>query len=137
MDIGKWDDLRFVLAVAEAGSVNAAASRLGVNHATILRRVAAFEADHATTVFVRNAKGYTVAPDAVAIIDAIRTVEKSVDAMERVISGHGARLDGSVRLTSTDSLCQTVLPPIIRNFHRAHPKLTPALRSMSASRLPR
>ena len=39
-----WDDLRFVLAVAEEGTVSAAARRLRVNHATVLRRVAAYEA---------------------------------------------------------------------------------------------
>ena len=34
-----WDDLRYVLAVAEAGSLAAAARTLGVNHTTVLRRV--------------------------------------------------------------------------------------------------
>lgn len=38
-----WDDLRFVLAVADQGSVSAAARDIGVTHATVLRRVAAFE----------------------------------------------------------------------------------------------
>ena len=42
-----WDDLRFVLAVAETGTVSGAARLLGVNHATVLRRVAAFETRHA------------------------------------------------------------------------------------------
>src|SRR5690606_22822805 len=39
-----WDDLRFLLAVAEEGSVSGAARRLGVNHATVLRRIASYEA---------------------------------------------------------------------------------------------
>jgi len=34
-----WDDLRYVLAVAETGSVSAAARMLKVNHATVLRRI--------------------------------------------------------------------------------------------------
>ena len=38
-----WDDLRVVVAVAEHGSVAAAARVLEVNHATVLRRIAAFE----------------------------------------------------------------------------------------------
>ena len=46
-----WDDIRFVLAVAETGSLNAAAQLLGVTHATVLRRVAAFEARHGKTIF--------------------------------------------------------------------------------------
>ena len=38
-----WDDVRYFLAVARGGSVRAAAERLGVNHATVLRRIAQFE----------------------------------------------------------------------------------------------
>lgn len=132
MSLAKWDDLRFVLAVAEAGSVNAASHRLQVNHATILRRVASFEQSYGTTIFVRNAKGYAVAPDAVAIVEAIRRVETSVDAMERVISGKEQRLDGIVRITSTDSLCHWVLPDIISDFHQENPNLTVELHATNA-----
>ncbi len=39
----EWDDLRYVLAVAEHGGLAAAARALGVNHTTVLRRVNAFE----------------------------------------------------------------------------------------------
>jgi len=38
-----WDDVRYFLAVARGGSVRAAAERLGVNHSTVLRRIAQFE----------------------------------------------------------------------------------------------
>src|SRR5260370_12322364 len=38
-----WDDVRYFLAVARGGSVRAAAERLGVNHATVLRRIAQLE----------------------------------------------------------------------------------------------
>ena len=38
----EWDDLRYVLAVAESGSLAAAARALGVNHTTVLRRVTGF-----------------------------------------------------------------------------------------------
>jgi DNA-binding transcriptional LysR family regulator len=38
-----WDDVRSFLAVARGGSVRAAAERLGVNHATVLRRIAQLE----------------------------------------------------------------------------------------------
>jgi DNA-binding transcriptional LysR family regulator len=38
-----WDDVRYFLAVARGGSVRAAAERVGVNHATVLRHVAQLE----------------------------------------------------------------------------------------------
>jgi len=118
-----WDDLRFILAVAEAGSVNAAARRLGVNHATILRRIATFEARNGITLFERSAQGYRVAPDAYRLIDAAREVENAVYGVERVLTGQGAELRGDVRVTSTDSLCQHVLPGLLAEFRQSAPQV--------------
>jgi DNA-binding transcriptional LysR family regulator len=108
-----WDDLRFVLAVAESGSVSAAARALGVNHATVLRRIAAFEDNHNAVIFDRTQQGYTVPPDKLRIIEAAREAALAVDAVSRMIRGNGARLSGIVRITSTDTFCLTILPPIL------------------------
>ncbi len=62
MHSDNWDDLRYVLAVAETGSVSGAARRLGVNHATVLRHVAAYEARHGIELFDKSARGYAVSP---------------------------------------------------------------------------
>ena len=41
--IGDWGDLQFFVVLARTGSIRQAASRLGVNHSTVSRRIAAFE----------------------------------------------------------------------------------------------
>lgn len=116
-----WDDLRFILAVAEAGSVNAAARRLGVNHATILRRIGSFEARNGITLFERSPQGYRVAPAASRLIEAAREVENAVFGVHRALTGQGAELRGDVRVTSTDSLCQHVLPGLLAEFRQSAP----------------
>ena len=78
-----WDDLRIVLAVAEAGSVNAAAKALGLNHATILRRVDAFERGRGMTLFERSARGAVVAEGAAPLIERLKAVEAAVGGFER------------------------------------------------------
>ena len=45
------DDVRYFLAVARGGSVRAAAGRLGVNHSTVLRRIAQLEDRLGTQMF--------------------------------------------------------------------------------------
>lgn len=119
-----WDDLRFVLAVAEDGSVNAAARRLGVNHATVLRRISAFEDREGMQIFDRTALGYRVPPEKLALIHAAREVEQAVQAARRVMRGADAPLSGRVRITSTDTFCQTVLPEILPALHAEAPGLT-------------
>jgi len=118
-----WNDLKFVLAVSAEGSVNAAASALGVNHATVLRRIAAFEDQTRVTIFERHTRGYRVLNDAEVIIDAIRAVDSQIDRLNRVLAGFGAALEGQVSITSTDSLCDTVLPDAIAHLKLRHPSV--------------
>ncbi len=118
-----WDDLRFVLAVAEEGSVSAAARRLGVNHATVLRRVAAYEHAVGIELFEKTARGYVVPAARRRIIDAAREVDRAVQSVGRMLQGARAPVAGTVRVTSTDTFCQLILPPIILDLRSRAPEL--------------
>jgi DNA-binding transcriptional LysR family regulator len=113
MHSDNWDDLRYVLAVAEGGSVSAAARALGVNHATVLRRVAAFEERHGMSLFEKGARGYTIPPDRIRVIEAAREAEAAIAAVGRLMQGRGAPGAGRVRVTTTDTLSLTVVPAIL------------------------
>lgn len=119
-----WDDLRFVLAVAEDGSVSAAARRLGVNHATVLRRIAAFEDQHGAAIFDRDVRGYVVRPDKLRVIEAAREAAIAMDQVERLVRGNASQPVEKICITSTDTFCQVVLPPLLR---RARQKIGPGL----------
>ncbi|MEC7760528.1 MAG: LysR family transcriptional regulator [Pseudomonadota bacterium] len=108
-----WEDLRYVLAVAEKGSLSGAARKLGVNHATVLRRVNAFEEQMGIAVFDRTARGYRIAPRRRRVLDAMQAVEEAALGVERAITAARSPLAGIVRVTSTDTLCLGILPEII------------------------
>jgi DNA-binding transcriptional LysR family regulator len=118
-----WDDLRFVLAVAETGSVSAAARALEVNHATVLRRVAAFEERHGVLIFERTPTGYAVPRDRIRLIEAAREVEAAHLAVTRLVAGARAPLAGAVRVTSTDTFCLAVLPRALMRLRAEAPEL--------------
>lgn len=132
MSRDNWDDLRFVLAVVDEGSVSGAARRLGVNHATVLRRIAAFEEATGTELFDKTARGYSIPPDRLPIVDAAREVDRAVQSVSRLLAGARAPMTGEVRITSTDSLCQVLLPPIIASISRAAPEVRVQLLSSNA-----
>lgn len=113
MHSSNWDDLRFVVTVAETGSISAAARDMGVNHATVLRRVAAFEASHGGAVFERSAKGYRILPDRLPVIEAAREVGHAISHVARLMEDVQARPGGVVRVASTDTFCLKVLPPLV------------------------
>ena len=104
-----WDDLRYVLAVADAGSVAEAARTLGVNHATVLRRINAFEEAAGAPVFERGAQGYRLRPDRLPVIEASREAAQALDRAGQHLRQTMPDGGSLLRLTSVDSLCQTVL----------------------------
>lgn len=119
---GNWDDIRYVLAVAESGSVSAAARALGVNHATVLRRIAAFEDLQGAPVFERTSQGYAVPAERLRVIEAAREAAQAVEAVGRHMQGQAGG-SATVRVTSTDSLCLTVLPGVAAALAAGDPPL--------------
>lgn len=104
-----WDDLRYVLAVADTGSVNAAAKVLGVNHANVLRRIASFEESCGGPVFERDRSGYRLRPSRAPVIEAARLAAQHVSTAEALMQGNTNQVGKMLRITSTDTFCQTVL----------------------------
>lgn len=124
MNRQNWDDVRFVLTVAQEGSLNAAAKKLGVTHATVMRRVMAFEARYARPIFRKAGSGYRVLPEAESILKAAGSVEDAFFAIERAILGSDQSLSGNVKIASTDSICQLVMPGALKSVSEAYPELT-------------
>lgn len=116
-----WDDLRYVLAVASTGSLAGAARSLGVNHTTVLRRVGAFEKRLGLRLFDRLPSGYVLTAGGNELIAAARQVDDTVAGLERKLAGQDLRLSGSVRVTTTDTLMDSVLPDILVEFRNRHP----------------
>jgi DNA-binding transcriptional LysR family regulator len=116
-----WDDLRIFLAVAEAGSLNAAAKLLAVNHTTVLRRIAAFEARVGVRLFERLPTGYLPTPAGDELLAAARSMAETVAAVERKVSGQDLRLEGEIRVTTTDTIALSLLPELLDAFRTRYP----------------
>jgi DNA-binding transcriptional LysR family regulator len=119
-----WDDLRFVLALARAGSLVRAARDLRVDHSTVGRRVEALEADLGVRLFARTAKGYVLTAEAEALLPDIQHVEEAVLALERGAHARHDSLEGTVRVTSGETFGVRYLAPRLVAFGRRHPGLT-------------
>lgn len=117
----EWDDLRYVLAVASAGSLAGAARTLGVNHTTVLRRVTAFEQQLGLRLFERLPGGYVLTAGGEELVAVARQIEESVTTLERKLAGRDLRLSGVVRVTTPDTLMGSILPEILAEFRARYP----------------
>ena len=123
MSATDWNDLRYVLAVARSNSAAAAARALGVSHATVLRRIRAVEQSFSTVFFERLPSGYVATEAGRTLVRVAEQVEASVTDTRRLIDGRTAELSGTVRFTTTDSLFDSLVLPLLPDFRRKYPTI--------------
>lgn len=118
-----WDNLRYVLMVANKGSIALAARELDVNRTTVLRRINAFQDTLNCRIFERGDSGYVLTPEAEKMITAAREVEDTLFNMQRQIAGRELKLEGELRVTTTDTFMVSLLGPHLASFHQKHPHI--------------
>jgi DNA-binding transcriptional LysR family regulator len=117
-----WNDARFVLAIARAGSLTAAARTLRVDHSTVFRRLAALEVRFGLPLFERTPGG-TYQPTAAGRRTALAAerMEDEVLALGRDLTGQDARLTGRLRVTCSETLAFSLLTQLVAKFRSKHP----------------
>lgn len=133
-----WDDIRIFLAVARAGQILGAARRLGLNHATVSRRIAALESDLGTKLFRRMTTGSELTAEGERFIAFAERMEASTIAARAEIAGEGGEVSGVVRIGAPDGFGVAYLASRLGALTQRHPglsvQLVPVPRSFSLSR---
>lgn len=119
--IDELNDLRIVNAIAETGSLAAAARRLKVNHATVFRRIEAFEAHLGAKLFDRSKGRYIPTAAGAELARTGAEIERTATESLRKVAGHDLRPTGSVRVTTTDGIANGLIAPMARACRAAHP----------------
>jgi len=118
-----WDDVRYFLAAARGGSVRAAAGRLGVNHATVLRRIAQLEDRLGTQMFEKLPSGYRLTAAGEEVLDLAEQMEASSHQLETRVFGRDQSVRGLLRVTLPPFLATHLLMPDLADFARMHPDI--------------
>ena len=95
-----WDDFRLVKAIADHGGLTAAAARLGINHSTAFRRLAAIEAALGTRLFERSRTGYAATRPGHAMVAAAAPMEETAAQFAREVAGRASEPAGLLRVTA-------------------------------------
>lgn len=120
----EWSDLRIFLAIAREGTLGAAARRIGQTQPTMGRRLRALEEAVGHTLFQRTSDGFVLTDEGAAVLRHAERMEEESLALERELAGKGGRLEGSLRLSSSDWFGLHMLTPVIHAFTRRHPGVT-------------
>lgn len=117
-----WNDFRYLLAIARAGSALRAARALGVNQTTVLRRVDALEAATGARLIERRRSGNTLTPIGRLAAETAERIERETQGF--VDSLATARRARALRLTASDILADRLVAPCLREFRSRHPNVT-------------
>lgn len=118
-----WDDLRYFLAVARAGTFSAAARVLRVAQPTVGRRIEALEQRLGARLFERTPRGLVPTATGQRIRESVESMEAAALGIERSAIGVDDGLRGSVRITASEWLAVRVLPAALAPVLESNPGL--------------
>jgi len=119
-----WDDLRVFLAVARAGNLSRAGRVLGMDHATVGRRISALEFALETPVFERDRQGYRLNAQGRDMLLHVEAVEANVLTLGDVLNGAQPGLTGPVRVATMEGIASLYLSEQFVEFKRRQPGIT-------------
>ncbi|MEZ5800604.1 MAG: LysR family transcriptional regulator [Nitratireductor sp.] len=104
-----WDDYRHFLAVARTGRLSLAAKQLGVDHATVGRRIKALETALGANLFDKSPQGYALTDTGQRLVDVAESMETAAIGAAADIGGKDAVISGTVRIGAPEGVAATVL----------------------------
>lgn len=118
-----WDDIRIFLACANEPSFRQAAEKLHISSSTVVRRIDQLEEALGVRLFNRLPEGAELTPEALAIKDSAKNMEKSLFELvhQRMQADDAAK--GQVSISITEGLGTYWLLPQLVDFQRQFPNL--------------
>jgi DNA-binding transcriptional LysR family regulator len=117
----EWSDVKVFLAIARTGTLMAAARQIGLSQPTMGRRLKALEASLSLTLFQRTSDGFVLTAEGESVLGHAERMEEQALAFQRELQGSEQRLEGSLRVSSSDWFGVYVLSPMLAGFIRQHP----------------
>ena len=120
------DLMRSFLAVAETGSVTAAADRIARTQSAVSMQIRRLEDSLGQPLFLRLPRGVALTPRGVQLLPYARRITSLLD--EAAVALREKPLDGPVRIGIPDEYAETVLPRALAAFSERHPAVEVTVR---------
>lgn len=115
--------LSSLIAIAEHGSLSAAARARGLTQPSISRQVQDLERQLDTVLVERTSQGARLTPAGEILAEGARELLSSLAALPERVRQRQGEVAGTVRLGTVDSIGIYVLPPLLARFAQANPRV--------------
>ena len=121
MDKVDWNQLRAFLETAEAGSLSAAARKLGQTQPTLSRQVAALELALGVTLFERVGKAMVLTTTGQELLGHARVMGAAAHELGLAATGRSEAVEGVVSVATSDAVAAYLMPKILLRIRQAAP----------------
>ncbi|NIZ60285.1 LysR family transcriptional regulator [Sedimentitalea sp. CY04] len=118
-----WSLIQSFLAVAETGSLSAAARQLNRSQPTLGRHIQTLEQDLGCQLFDRHPRGLQLSPSGTQLLPMAREMHAQMNAIALSVAGQSQQLSGTVRITASVFASHYVLPPILAQIRQQEPSI--------------
>jgi DNA-binding transcriptional LysR family regulator len=119
-----WNDLKYLLAVAQHQSTLGASRALGVNQSTVQRRLVELERGIGQPLVKRHPTGYRLTEFGAALLPHAEQVARAVLALEQRVESARRDVVGVVRMTCPEPLVNRINQSgLLDRFHARYPGL--------------
>lgn len=118
-----WTLLQSFLAVAEAGSLSAAARATRQSQPTLGRHIKQLEAQLGLTLFRRVPRGLEPSEAALPLVDMARAMAENAAKLSQLAEGRQLGLRGTVRITASRVVSHYMLPAVLAQLRQVEPEI--------------
>jgi DNA-binding transcriptional LysR family regulator len=119
----RLEAMSILLAVVDAGSLSAAARRLGTPLPTVSRKVAELEAHLQTRLLHRTTRQLSLTEAGAAYVAACRRILDDVGEAERIATGEYATPKGELAVTAPIVFGRLHIVPVVAEFLEQYPEI--------------
>lgn len=124
--------LRLIVAVAESGSLNAAAAQLGISQPAASGRIRAFESRWQLSLLHRSPRGSALTTDGRAVVSWARTVLHQADFMRASMVALNQDRQAGVKIAASLTVAEFIMPRWLGELRTRRPGLQPKLRVVNS-----
>ena len=118
-----WNNLKYFLAFAEAGSLSRAAGKLRVDHSTVARRIEALEHELGVRLVERLPRTYRLTREGERVRDHLKKVETGINELARSTRSGDDSPERVVRVSGPPTLVARFLAPRLLPLQAERPGL--------------
>lgn len=122
--MARFTDVDLFLGVADAGSFRGAAEKLAVTSSTVSRGVQRLEQHLGTPLLMRDTRNVKLTDAGAEYLRHARRAAVSLTEGERTVASLSDAIAGTLRVSCTNIVAQTIVRGIVTDFLRKHPRVS-------------